>query len=176
MSTIRASYPTGLKIYIAPDAAVTPLVENVSTGELQIGTGVSPESISSSDSVMPITHTIAGVRTTTGTINLRAGIDPATGDADVDANGKRILSIELFNLGDSTNSINVAPGAADPYPFLGAGNDITINPGMSILILCHKDDGAAPADRPVVVSNTVKNIDVTISGTSTLKYEILLGD
>jgi hypothetical protein len=175
-STIRVNYPAGIKSVISADPTQTPMIENQALGERQIGTLLAAETINSTDSVMPPTHVIAGTLTATGTINLRAGVDPTTGDADVDGNTKRLLSIELWNLASSTNSIVIAPGAADPYPFLGAGNDIELKPGQSLSLSSRKNAGAAPADRPVAVSNTVKNIDVTISGTSSLRYKIVLGD
>lgn len=175
-SAISVTLPQGIKASISPDTTATPMVENASVGARQVGTSLASTVINSTDTVMPPTITIAGQLTATGTINLRAGVDPLTGDADQDANGKRILAFEFWNLAASTDSIVIAPGSADPYPFFGSANDITINPGMRMSADCRQNDGAAPANRPVAVSATVKNIDVTIAGTSTLSYMFVLGD
>jgi hypothetical protein len=175
-SAISVTLPQGLKASISPDTTATPMVENASVGARTVGTSLPSGIINSTDTVMPPTIVIADDMTSTATINLRIGVDPLTGDADQDANGKRLLAMELWNLADSTDSITIAPGSADPYPFLGSGNDITINPGMRLTIDCRQDDGVAPANRPVAVSATVKNIDVTIAGTSTLRYVFVLGD
>src|SRR5262245_41947903 len=139
-SAISVTLPQGLKANISPDTTATPMVENASVGARQIGTSLPAEVINSSDSRMPPTIVSPGELTATGTINLRAGVDPVTGDADQDANGKRLLAFEFWNLPGSTDVINIAPGAADPYPFLGAANDITINPGMRITGDCRKND------------------------------------
>ena len=171
----RASYPEGLKSYITPDTTATPMVENSTTGEQKIGSGLSPDTAADSDTIMAPSLVIAGTLTSTATINLRAGVDPITGDADQDGNGLRVIAFELWASGASANAINVAPGASNPYPLFGTANDIDIAPGLPIIGCCRDNAGAAPANRLPAVSATVKNIDVTITGSGTLYYHFVLG-
>ena len=171
----RASYPEGLKSWITPDTTATPMVENATVGKTKVGSGLSADTVDDSDSIMAPSMVIAGELTATATINLRAGVDPVTGDADQDGNGLRVLAFELYALADNANAINVAPGASNPFPLFGTSNDIDIAPGFPLTACCRDNDGAAPANRLPAISNTVKNIDVTITGAGTLRYQFLLG-
>jgi hypothetical protein len=171
----RASYPEGLKSWITPDSTATPLIENITTGEAKVGSGLSPDTAADSDTIMAPSMVIAGTLTATGTINLRLGVDPVTGDADQDGNGLRVLAFELYAAPGNANVINVAPGASNPYPLFGTANDIDLAPGLPIIGCCRDNAGAAPANRLPAVAAAVKNIDVTITGSGTLYYHFVLG-
>jgi hypothetical protein len=175
--TIRASLPEGIKAYVTPDTTATPLIENSQVAEDKIGTGLASANISDTDSVMPITHVMGGKLTATGTIDFSNGTDPTTGVAGVDATGKRLLWIEIYVDPATAAAVNVAPGAANPYPLFGAANDFDLPPGVAMIVNQRKEsDGTAPAARFPAVAGAVKTLDVTITGAGTVYWHAGFGD
>jgi hypothetical protein len=110
--------------------------------------------------------------TVTGTVNLTAvaGLAVPPGGRTLDMTGKKLVGFLLRAPTANTSVVNVAPGAANPYPLLGAGNDIDLPPG-SVLGFSFVDKATSlPA-----VGATVKNIDITIAGSDVLYLDAYLG-
>lgn len=167
---IRINFPQGAKAFVSPNPATMPLIENLAAADDQIGLSINSEVRSSNDTVMQPTHIIGGKLTSSGTIDFTNGTDPSTGLAGVDADGKKLLFLEFYNSAESSASINVAPGASNPLPFLGAGNDLTLEPGVYVHIRqLKKSSGSAPGSRLPTVGSSAKTIDVTITS-GTLLY------
>lgn len=102
------------------------------------------------------------------TIDLTALTD-AFGAA-LDGTGLKVQTVIIVNPAGNA-SINIAPGASNPYPLLGAANDITIPAHASVdtHISMFLPEGCPD------VSGTVKTLDITGTGTQTFKLGLTLG-
>jgi hypothetical protein len=124
--------------------------------------GASISSKLSSTSVPPITKPPVSLTITLGvgitTIDLTAvsGLSVPPGTRTLDMTGARVALAMLKADPANTNPVNVAPGAANPYPLFGAGNDVNVDKGR---VIASGYDGVA-SQQPLV-SGTVKNIDIS---------------
>lgn len=98
----------------------------------------------------------------TDTINLTA---VPGGIATQDLTGLKVVTLILYN--PNANSIAIAPGASNPYPFWGTANDIVLPAGAR---MAFDFVGTLPA-----VSGTVKNIDVVGTAADILSYALTAG-
>ncbi|MGV3605214.1 MAG: hypothetical protein ACO1RA_02320 [Planctomycetaceae bacterium] len=113
--------------------------------------------------------TLAG---STVTIDLTAApclASPSSVTRAVDMTGAKLKLLQVKAAKTNANVINVAPGASNPYPFLGAGNDFSVGPGQ---VLCTSFDGV-DSNLPAV-GPTAKTIDIS-GATSGDVIEILIG-
>ncbi len=85
---------------------------------------------------------------------------PSGATRTVDLTTAKLVALVLRADDENEAAVTVAPGASDPYPLFGAGNEIEIPPGMQIQA---GYAGDVASGHPAV-SATVKDID--ISGTS----------
>lgn len=107
---------------------------------------------------------VAGAKT----IDLTALLDSV--DVATDCTGLKLQTLILINP-SGNSSLNMAPGASNPYPVLGAANDITLpaaTSGDQVISL------VLPEGCPNV-SGTVKTIDFAGTGTESFKLGICLG-
>lgn len=107
---------------------------------------------------------VAGAKT----IDLRALLD--LDDVAQDCIGLKVQIVIIINP-NGNSALNVAPGASNPFPLLGAANDFTLPAATA------GDVVAAfilPEGTPDV-SNTVKTIDFAGTGTETFQLGIVLG-
>ena len=102
------------------------------------------------------------------TIDLTALTD-AVGAA-LDGTGLKVQTVIIVNPAGNA-AINIAPGASNPYPLLGTGNDITIPAHATQLTVI----GMYLPDGTPDVSGSVKTLDITGTGTQTFKLGITLG-
>lgn len=107
---------------------------------------------------------VAGAKT----IDLRALLDSV--DAAIDCNGLKVQTVIIVNP-NGNSALNVAPGASNPYPLLGAGNDFTLPAATAGDVVAAF---VLPEGTPDV-SGTVKTIDFTGTGTQTFKVGLVLG-
>lgn len=109
----------------------------------------------------------------TATIDLtavQAAAMPNSATRSVDMTGAKVVGAVLKAGAANASAVNIAPGASNPYPLFGTANDIDLKPGMVVAIGLNGVASQLPA-----VSSTVKNIDVTISGSDTVEILLLLG-
>lgn len=85
---------------------------------------------------------------------------PATGGGTFSAAGLRLIEMLLHNPTTNAGLINFAPGAANPLPLFGTGNDIDIHLGARL----HWHSNNQGVD----ISGTVKTIDLAGTGTDVL--------
>lgn len=116
----------------------------------------------------PVTAHAFGTKAMTAgaaTLDLRSltGLNGAA----VDLNGLKPRAILLCNPDTNANDITVEIGASNGYTGMGAAFSETLKPGESVL----RRFGAAG----VAVSNTVKTLDITGTGTQALEYQIVAG-
>jgi hypothetical protein len=91
-----------------------------------------------------------------------------TGGADMTA--KKVVAALFSCPATNAAAIVITPGASNPYPIFGTGNDISIPPGGHVQISFVGVVSPLPA-----VSGTVKTLDITGTATDVLNYEIVLG-
>jgi hypothetical protein len=118
----------------------------------------------------PIALEISGAGTTTINLTSVAGLSVPPGTRTLDMTGAKLKGFQFKAPKTNTGTVNVAPGGANPYPFLGTGNDIDLGPGEGIGDSFDGVESPKPA-----VSGTVKNIDVTIAGSDKLEVLMLFG-
>lgn len=82
-----------------------------------------------------------------------------------DFTGKKLIGAILKANASNAAAISVAPGASNPYPLFGAGNDIDVGPGLDLAFCFLAVGSNLPA-----VSATVKTLD--LSGTSGDKIDV----
>lgn len=176
---IRLVLPKSAEAWRRSVPADEPLITNAGDSEECASAALkSTEILADADEMTP-THSVGSVLSASATIDLAAAPDARYSAVSRDLTGKRLLSLELFAPNENDAAATIAPGASNPYPFLGTGNDVEILPGGRLLIDYRPDaDGVAPdaADRPPAVAAGVKEIDVTLSGTDTLRWHAVFGD
>lgn len=148
-------------------AATSELQRTLSAGGQSANVSLNPSSTPKVDQP-PISLKIVA----TGTVNLTAaaGLAVPPGGRTLDMTGKKLVGFLLRAPTTNTAVVNVAPGAANPYPFLGAGNDLDLPPG-SALGFSFVDKATSLA----AVASGAKNIDVTISGSDVLYADFYFG-
>lgn len=93
---------------------------------------------------------------------------PSAATRTVDLTGKKLKAVLLRS--KSTNNaagINIAPGAANPYPMFGAGNDITLYPDAELMMAFRATE--PPAGIPAVAAGA-KEIDLTPGAAGDVLY------
>jgi len=110
---------------------------------------------------------------TTTTIDLTAvqGLSvPAAATRTLDMTGKKVKGLIIKCGTTNAAAANIAPGASNPYPLFGTGNDIDLGPGAFLPLAFNGVVSNLPA-----VSSTVKTITVTISGSGTVELLLFFG-
>ena len=101
------------------------------------------------------------------TIDLTDVKEAATG-ASIDGTGMKVQAMRIQ--GNAGNSgLNIAPGAANPYPLLGAANDIDYPAGCTAPFCFEFQDLLAD------IAAGVKEIDLAGVGMEKWKIEFLIG-
>ncbi len=102
-----------------------------------------------------------------GTINLLT-LPGLTVDEVVNCNSLRMQIVKFRNLATNVNTIQIVPGAANPYALLGASFKIILAPGDEVL---HK----IASNQAQVVNAANCNIDLSgISNTGNQVLEVLM--
>jgi hypothetical protein len=120
-------------------------------------------SASSTPPATTCAHFLLTLTAGAATVDLAAAL--GTNGATVNMTGLKVQVLRVKNLGAAARTL--APGAANPYPFLGTANDITIPPGGHVMMFLND----ASAD----VAGAVKTIDATGTGTETSEWSIVAG-
>lgn len=96
---------------------------------------------------------------------------PAGATRTVDLTGAKVVAI-LIRTKNTNNAagVNIAPGAANPYPLFGTGNDITLLPDCELVMAFRETASALPA-----VAAAVKEIDLTGTTGDVVWLEIYAG-
>jgi hypothetical protein len=96
---------------------------------------------------------------------------PAAATRTYDFTAKKVVAF-LIRTAAANNAagVNIAPGAANPYPLFGTANDITLLPDSEIQFGFLATASALPA-----VSGTVKNIDITGTTGDIVYIDMYLG-
>lgn len=87
-----------------------------------------------------------------------------------DYTGKRVVAAILKAGAANAGAITIAPGASDPYPLFGAGNEVDLAPGMALQISFVGVGSGAPA-----VASGAKTIDISGTEGDALDVFFLLG-
>lgn len=95
---------------------------------------------------------------------------PPSATRTLDLTGAKVVDVLLSAPATNVAAVNVAPGAANPYPLFGTGNDIDVAPGETIASGFKGVATSKPA-----VSGTVKRIDVSGTSGDKLKIDLYLG-
>lgn len=121
--------------------------------------------------VSPIVRKVTISGTTTIDFTAGAGVAlPAAASRSVDATGKKLVALRLSCPTTNAGAVNVAPGAANPYPIFGTGNDVDVKPGETVIKIINGVASSYPA-----VSGTVKNIDITGTANDVIHVEAYFG-
>ena len=108
----------------------------------------------------------------TSTINLTAvtGLAmPPDATRTLDLTGAKLVGIVLRAADANAADVLVSYGASNPYPLFGTSKNIYVKPGEVLGRVCRVASGY-PA-----VSASVKNIDVTITGSDVLYVDLYFG-
>ena len=123
-----------------PDAVITP--NGVSAGKLTMTSGVT-------------------------TIDLTAAIGAL--DRYLNFVGDKVFAFLFHAPSANAGTINIKPGASNPYPLFGTANDIDMPKGRRLCVIDSVLNLAA-------VSGTVKTIDITGTAGDILYFEIVVGE
>lgn len=107
--------------------------------------------------------------TATATLDLTAA--PKSGGSTQDLTGMKLVGFLLRAPTGNTAAVTVDDGATNPYS-LNGGDPITIQPGATVAMAYESGKATSHA----AVSSTVKNIDITISGSDVLDVTMLFGN
>ncbi len=119
----------------------------------------------------PIVRTITISGTTTVDLTAAAGVAlPIAASRTIDATGKKLVAVRLSCPSTNVASVNVAPGASNPYPIFGTGNDVDVKPGQTLIALIN-----GVASSYVAVGPTAKTLDVTGTTNDVLNVELYFG-
>ena len=88
----------------------------------------------------------------------------------LDLTGAKVVDFIITCPSTNVGNVNVAPGAANPYPLFGTGNDIDVGPGRTVALAQKVVATNLPA-----VSGTVKRIDVTGTSGDKVYVDLYLG-
>lgn len=121
--------------------------------------------------ISPIVRKVTISGTTTIDLTSAAGVSlPATAARSIDASAKKLVAVRLSCPTTNVGAVNVAPGASNPYPLFGTGNDVDIKPGQTLIALISGVASSYPA-----VSGTVKTLDITGTTNDVLHVEMYFG-
>lgn len=95
---------------------------------------------------------------------------PASATRTIDQTGKKLVAMRLSCPITNAAVVNVAPGASNPYPLLGTGNDIDIKPGQTVIAIM-----TGIASSYGAVSSTVKTLDITGTTNDVVQCEFYFG-
>ena len=96
---------------------------------------------------------------------------PNSATRTYDFTGKKVVAFLLrTDAANNVAGVNIAPGAATPYPLFGTGNDITLLPDSALQFAFKATASALPA-----VSGTVKHIDISGTSGDILYLDMYLG-
>lgn len=96
---------------------------------------------------------------------------PAGAARTYDYTGKKVVAFLIRTHADNNAAgVNIAPGASNPYPLFGTGNDITLFPDSELQFGTLASAAKLPA-----VSGTVKNIDITGTAGDIVYVDMYLG-
>ena len=119
----------------------------------------------------PVYKKISAAGTTT--IDLTAApaiVAPGSSTRSVDMSGAKVKGY-LIRCGEANAGlVTIAPGASNPYPLFGTGNEIDLGAGA---VIAQTFDGVE-SNLPAVAA-LVKEIDVTTTGTDEVEIELILG-
>lgn len=118
---------------------------------------------------------ISKVITISGTVTIdltavAAAAIPAAATRTVDYTGAKLVGFTARGKSSNVAAINIAPGASNPYPMLGTGNDIDVKPGFQISAAFRDAASSCPA-----VSGTVKTLDITGTNGDILYLDLIFG-
>lgn len=95
---------------------------------------------------------------------------PAAATRTLDHTGKKLVAVRLSCPSTNVAVINVAPGASNPYPLFGTGNDIDVKPGQTVIAIMN-----GVASSYGAVSPTVKTIDISGTNGDVIQVECYFG-
>lgn len=121
--------------------------------------------------ISPIVRKVTISGTTTIDLTAAAGVSlPAAASRSIDASAKKLVAARLSCPTTNVGAVNVAPGASNPYPLFGTGNDVDIKPGETVVKIVSGVASSYPA-----VSGTVKTLDITGTTNDVLFVELYFG-
>lgn len=121
--------------------------------------------------VPPVYRKVTISGTTTIDLTAAAGVAlPNSATRTLDNTGKKLVGYRFSCPSTNVGSVNVANGAANPYPIFGASKNVDVKPGQTVIGLIN---GVASAY--VAVSATVKNLDITGTAADIVYVELYFG-
>lgn len=176
MSTKRAQVVFSVLHTEEFTAAEVPSAGSVSERTLRSGKG-NDANLSLSESTTPAVNKAAISKTVTisGTITIdltavAAAAIPAAATRTVDLTGGKLVAFNMRAASANVAAINVAPGASNPYPMFGTGNDLDVKPGEQIAGSFRDVASSKPA-----VAGAVKTIDISGTNGDILYLDLLFG-
>ena len=121
--------------------------------------------------VPPVVRKVTISGTTTIDFTAAQGVAlPAAATRTIDQTGKKLVAFRLSCPTTNAGVVNVAPGASNPYPFLGTANDIDVRPGQTVIGIVN-----GVASGYGAVSGTVKTLDITGTSNDVINCEFYFG-
>jgi hypothetical protein len=160
----------GKEIFSLAEAPTAPDEEarTLRTGGISFKKELNDSSVPPFDApIVKQTITLGGSPTTLDLTAVAALVIPALATRTVDLTGKKLLAVALLAASTNTGEVTIAPGASNPYPLFGTGNERDLAPGE-----IHMQTLTALANPKPAVSGTAKTI--TISGSSGNKLDLEL--
>jgi len=159
---------TGIETLAAADA---PAAATSSGRQLQTGGFSVTQSLSGTTQPAVEDAPLVQQVTISGTTTIDFTSAPQQAGRTGDMTGLKVVAAIFKPAADNIGAINIAPGAANPYPLFGTANDIDLAPGQMIVIgTLAGIDANLPS-----VSSSVKTIDITGTATDTMDVEIHFG-
>lgn len=116
------------------------------------------------------TLTIAGGGTTIDLTAAAVLALPSSATRTADMTGKKLIAAVFRGDDDNAAVVNVAPGASNGYAMFGAGNDIDVKPGETIVKFFSAVASSCPA-----VAGGAKNIDIAGTNGDVLYFDLYFG-
>lgn len=176
MSTIRAQVNLSVLASEEFTAVEVPSAGTVSERTLKSGGGNQASLQLSSTTtpsltMPPISKTVTIAGTITLDLTAIAGaVVPPSATRTVDLTGAKLVAFTMRAADANAAAINVAPGAANPYPMFGTANDLDVKPGEQI-----SGSFRAVASSKPAVSGTVKTLDISGTNGDILYLDLLFG-
>lgn len=98
---------------------------------------------------------------------------PGSATRTVDLTGAKLKALLIRTHADNDDAgVNIAPGASNPYPMFGTGNDITLYPDSQLCLAFRATE--PPAGIPAV-AGAVKTLDITGTEDDVVWIELYFG-
>lgn len=120
------------------------------------------------DSTPPVTKASYQEHTLDGSGDLTLDLTDLPGVSEVSQNctGLKVQTLIINNPADNA-ALTISPGASNPYPLFGTGNDLVVPPGATMAF--------SFVDQLADVSGTVKTIDFAGGNAESFELGICLG-